>query len=318
MTPQASATGVLKTDRDSLRRQAVILAAAELLPAEWQDLSSLLQELRGSGPEAIVGASDVPQLSKYSADLLAYLQAGLNSARVEHWQERLARFFLENPGVSFASAVDGDYPANLKASYNRPPYLFYLGSLVPKDAISLAIVGSRAASRDVLEQTRGLAYSASAAGICIVSGLARGVDEAAHLGALDAGGRTIGVVGSAMDRVLGLSDSTSLASRVTASGAILSPFPPASPSTKSSLPLRNAVISGLSRASLVMAATERSGTRSEVDHALRQDRRVLFWKPTMGQEDWAHALSQSSRLVDWVDSPQEIEAAVMEGLVAPQ
>jgi DNA processing protein len=184
-----------------------------------------------------------------------------------------------------ASIVDRLYPENLKAAYNRPPFVFIKGTLEGEDQQALAIVGSRQASSKAQSVAAELAASFVERGMTIVSGLAEGIDAAAHRGALGAAGRTIGVMGTGIDLVHP-SSHESLANEIAGQGCLMSQFRPGSPPTKSTFPIRNAVISGMTLGSLLVEAQDRSGTLSEAAHARRQGRPVFLWGPLLNGDEW--------------------------------
>ena len=200
-------------------------------------------------------------------------------------------------------ATSNEYPALLSKTSLAPAMLFVRGSLAGDDAI--AIVGSRAASDDAIDAAHTLAAALADTGTTIVSGLARGVDTAAHLGALGASGHTTAVVGTGID-VVYPPESHELLERIAQRGAVVSQFPPGLPPSKTSFPVRNAVIAGLSRASLVVEAEELSGTRIEMDYTLEFARPVLLWAPVLGSYDWARTLASANDHVHMVCSVSEI------------
>ena len=283
------------------RNDAVLLATTELLPGEWRDLSDLLLE------QAEQLLSPEPRLGRGSArkdELGDFLAQNLDPSRVAVWENRLATLADQRPGVQLIAVTDPSYPSNLLSAYDRPPFLFVEGVIEARDERAVAIVGSRSASREALAASTAIADAAVKTGITVVSGLARGVDAAAHRAALEAGGRTIAVLGTGIDRVYPV-EHASLAMEIAMHGAVVSQFRPGSPPVKSTFPMRNAVISGLSAVSVLVEATERSGTRSEADHALRQGRVVLLWEPILGGEPWAQRFATTPG-VSWFSNPEDI------------
>jgi DNA protecting protein DprA len=128
--------------------------------------------------------------------------------------------------TSLVSVLDDEYPRNLRRIYNRPPFLFVRGALDNTDERSVAVVGTRRASPDGLSQAAHLAGELARRGVTVVSGLARGIDTAAHTAALDAGGRTLAVMGTGIDRVYP-AENAELAQRIPEQGALVSQFWPA-------------------------------------------------------------------------------------------
>jgi DNA processing protein len=153
---------------------------------------------------------------------------------------------------------DADYPAPL-AVLTPAPRLWTRGTLVADDALAIAIVGARRASAYGVEVAERLAGDLAARGVTIVSGFARGVDTAAHRGALAAGGRTIAVLGAGID-VLYPPENAALAREIVASGALLSQFPPGTPPLPHNFPTRNRTLAALVLGVVVVEAAERSGS----------------------------------------------------------
>ena len=152
---------------------------------------------------------------------------------------------------------DPSYPA-LLAAVPSPPPLYVRGALTPRDALAIAIVGARQASAYGLEVAESLAADLAARGVTIVSGLARGIDTAAHRGALAAGGRTIAVLGCGIARVYP-PDNRALAEEIVEHGAVVSQFPPDAEPLHYHFPARNRTLAGLALGVVVVEAAERSG-----------------------------------------------------------
>lgn len=224
---------------------------------------------------------------------------------INGWVAKLQSLMSQNPDLEILLSDSALYPRNLRQVENRPALVFVAGHLQARDERAVAIVGSRRADTAALDAAGSLAHDLALGGITIVSGLAQGVDSAAHKGAISSGGRTLAVMGTGIDRVFP-SENVDLSESIRTHGALLSQFPPGHGPTKTTFPARNAVIAGLSRVSLVVAATERSGTRIEINQSLVQGRPVLLWGPLLGSQHWAKALAGDS-LVRFVDSASEIE-----------
>jgi len=159
--------------------------------------------------------------------------------------------------VTHLVPADPDYPA-LLAAIPSPPALDVRGAFAPDDALAIAIVGTRQASAYGLEVAESLAAELAARGVTIVSGLARGIDTAAHRGALAAGGRTIAVLGSGIARVYP-AENGPLAEQIVARGAVVSQFPPMAEPRPFHFPARNRTLAGLALGVVVVEAAERSG-----------------------------------------------------------
>jgi DNA processing protein len=178
-------------------------------------------------------------------------------------------------GVSLVGRDEPAYPSDLRQIFDPPPVLYVRGRLqAPEGAVSVAIVGSRAATASGRALARGMGRDLAAAGITIVSGLARGIDTAAHRGALDAGGRTVAVLGSGLDRLYP-PENEALAAAIAERGALVSEFPLGTTPYPANFPRRNRVIAGWSRAVVVVEAAERSGALVTARAALEEGREVL-------------------------------------------
>ena len=172
------------------------------------------------------------------------------------------------------SPADAGYPSRLAEVPDAPATLHVRGALVDADALAVAIVGSRRATPYGLEVAETLAADLAARGVTIVSGLARGIDAAAHRGALRVGGRTLAVLGSGID-VIYPPENRRLAAEIAERGALLSQFAPGTPPLPQNFPTRNQVIAALSLAVVVVEAAEKSGSLITARLAAELGREVL-------------------------------------------
>lgn len=195
-------------------------------------------------------------------------------------------------GVSVSTPVDMSYPSLLAEIPAPPPVVYYRGELLETDRTAVAIVGTRRMTAYGREMTARIAGDLARAGVTIVSGLARGVDGVAHQAALDAGGRTLAVLGSGVDRIYP-PEHRNLAQRITEQGAVLSDYLPDTPPDGVNFPPRNRIISGLSLGVVVIEAPDRSGALITVDFAADQGRDI-FALP--GQANAANS-SGTNRLI---------------------
>jgi DNA processing protein len=180
----------------------------------------------------------------------------------------------ETLGVTILTAEDPAFPTWLEQIPDPPIVLWMKGSVELLERPGVAILGSREASSAGLASAMHLAREVSRSGLLVTSGLARGIDGAAHRGALDAGGPTIAVLGNGPDLVYP-AEHRALSAAILEHGALVSEFPPGTRSFPSHFPLRNRIISGLSRAVVVVEASERSGSLITARAALEQGRDVL-------------------------------------------
>ena len=178
-------------------------------------------------------------------------------------------------GIRVVPLGDAEYPSWLRRIHEPPSRLWVRGQLLAEEGErSVAIVGSRAATPLGLAFARGLARDLAGAGLTVVSGLARGIDTAAHLGALDAGGRTLAVLGSGIDAVYPR-ENLGLAAAIARAGALVSEFPPGTLPLPFHFPRRNATIAGCSRLVVVVEAGLKSGALITARLALDEGRDVM-------------------------------------------
>lgn len=193
-------------------------------------------------------------------------------------------------GISIVTVLDDEYPANLRTIHNRPPFIFVSGSLTPDDERSVAVVGTRRASDAGVRRARDVAGGLVAAGYTVVSGLADGIDTAAHLAALEHGGRTVAVIGTGLRRAYPAKNAP-LQQQIADEAAVVSQFWPGAPPTKTSFPMRNIVMSGLARATVVVEASQTSGARMQARFALEHGR-PLFLVESLLEHEWARQYAE--------------------------
>lgn len=191
------------------------------------------------------------------------------------------------------------YPKLLREIHSPPEMIHVKGTLLEEDAAAVAIVGTRAASAYGLEQARRLGQELARCGITVVSGLAEGIDAAAHEGALEAGGRTIAVVGHGLSTIYPRHHEK-LADRIVQFGCLLSQFPEGMPPLAKNFPQRNRIISGLSLGVVAVEAPLKSGALITARHAMEQNREVFAVPgPVSDRTRGTHALlKDGAKLVE--------------------
>lgn len=282
------------------RTTAITLAALELLPAEPSDLAEILDTPEQRAALLELSPDDA------STDLTAWLCAEIDHGRVELWEKRLHRLAEDTP-VSPVLTGEPGYPSLLASCWDRPPLLFQRGRLRPERR-AVAVAGSRVTSEDVLKAAHDIARHLAEHRLTVVSGLAAGVDSAAHEGALAAAGHTVAVLGTGICRVFPASNAA-LAEHIAATGALLSQFQPAAPRTPTTFLRRNSVMAGLAHASLVMDGQERSGSRHQAEQAMRYGRLVLLWAPALEAQPWARQAVDAGA-AQFVSSAGQVLAAL--------
>ena len=200
--------------------------------------NTTLQQVQGIGPDSAKVISDWENLTNPSSELT----------------------LAKERNIQILTQQDEDYPAALRDSYDAPVILYVWGQLEERDLHSIGIVGSRKLTHYGREAARKFAFQLAGAGLTVISGLARGIDTAAHEGALAAKGRTIGVLGSGLMQVYP-PENLALAEKIAdGNGAIISEFPLQTPPDRQTFPQRNRIVAHWSRALLVVECPSRSGS----------------------------------------------------------
>ena len=231
------------------------------------------------------------------AELAAVPRLGAEQARaiaslsLEQIEKRMARY--EAADIRLITWEEADYPANLLLINDAPPLLTVRGDLLPSDNRAVAIVGTRQPHPESADLARQLAADLAQRGWTVVSGLALGIDAAAHQGALKGGGRTLAVLGSGVDTVYP-ERHTELAASISESGAVLAEVMPETRVSRQTLLARNRLTSGLSRAVIVVQSNTDSGSAHTARRAMEQGRQVLA---ITGGED-GHLLATGAAPLD--------------------
>jgi DNA processing protein len=242
------------------------------------------------------------QLSLLPADNDADAAAEIAEQEIAAWEQQ---------GMRFLTVLDADYPAQLLTVHQRPPFLMTRGAPSAADARGVAVVGTRKATDRGFRQARQLATELADAGVPVISGLAAGIDTAALGAALSAGGRAVAVIGTGLRRSYP-KENAGLQQRIGEAGLVLSQFLPDASPTKTTFPMRNAVMSGYSAATVVVEAPNRSGARMQARLALEHGRQV-FLLETLLANDWARDYAQRPNTVvvrDVSDVIQHLQPAL--------
>lgn len=254
---------------------------------EAQRLDGLARLLSGqateTGPEAQENILHLRQA-------LAAHKAGMEEAakRVE---------LAEQHGARLSTVLDDDYPQNLREIPNLPPFLFYKGRLEPADSYAVAVIGTRNASREGLIRAGRMATLLVERGVTVLSGLALGIDTVAHTATLEAGGRTVAVMGTGVCHTYP-AENEALAERIVASGGLLvSQFWPGQFPAKYTFPRRNVVMSGMGQGSVVIEASATSGAKMQARLALEHHRKVFLLRSLVEEYEWARNYSSRTGAV---------------------
>ena len=260
----------MATRTESAKEPAALLA---LLKSPRRDLKRYASLVGEAGSARVILQAEQGLLADELIDAAA--------KEIAHW---------ERSGIQLISVLDEAYPDNLRGVHDRPPLLFVAGNLLAGDARAAAVIGSRDASDAGAESARQIATFLTRSSFTVVSGLARGIDTAAHTAALDSGGRTIAVIGNGIAHSYP-PENAWLQQRISAEGAVISQFlPPVAPAP-GHFPMRNAVMSGMAVATVIVEAGIRSGARTQARLALAHGRPVLLMKTVLSQ-DWAQQLAR--------------------------
>jgi DNA protecting protein DprA len=198
------------------------------------------------------------------------------------------RAWEESPDFTLVTVLDEAYPLALREIHQMPPILFVKGE--PRsDEIGMSVVGTRKPTRRGSSVAANIAKGLVDRGISVISGLALGIDGAAHQATLEAGGRPVGVIGTGINNVYPASH-RELHDRVAAAGALISQFFPDAPGSPKTFPMRNVTMSGLGRASVIVEAGEHSGTRIQARVAVEHGRPVILTDFVVNSTKWGKAL----------------------------
>ncbi len=272
---------------------------AELVEERGSAAAVLATELAGSNaPARQTSLLDPPPPA--GDDLLARARADL-----DRWSA---------DGMQLVTVLEAGYPPNLRAVHDRPPMVFVAGALTPADARAIAVVGARKATGAGIERARAIAEHLVDSDYTVASGLAAGIDTAAHTAALARGGRTVAVIGTGLARSYP-PQNASLQRRIASECAVISQFWPDAPPSRRSFPMRNAVMSGLTLATVVVEASDTSGARMQARLACAQGRPVFLLASLVERQAWAREYAARAG-THVVRSPTEI-TTVVDRLISP-
>jgi DNA processing protein len=229
-------------------------------------------------------------------------------AELEGWQRE---------GMRILTVLDEAYPTNLRSVHNRPPFVFIRGELRPEDDRSIAVVGTRSASGEGLQQAKAVAGGLAESAFTVVSGLAEGVDSAAHRAALERSRRTVAVIGTGLRRAYPAKNAA-LQDQIASEGAVLSQFWPDAPPTKTSFPMRNIVMSGVALGTVVIEASHTSGAKMQARFALEHGRPVFLlesllrheWAREYADRPGAHVVGRADDVIELVERLTSLDTLV--------
>jgi DNA processing protein len=256
----------------SVSDQSIILdhLRLNLIPGIGPRMHHALLDYFGSPASVLsAGQDSLQQVSGVGRKLAQSILDHRDSERANRELER-----CEKLGVRLITRECHDYPPLLNEIHNAPPVFYCRGELLERDQLSIAIVGSRRCTLYGRQQAQKLASGLARAGMTIVSGLARGIDGAAHEGAIQAKGRTVAVMGTGVLKIYP-PEHDELAKQVISHGALVSEFPLDQRPSPGLFPQRNRIIAGLSHGVIIVEATQKSGALHTARHAMEQGREVF-------------------------------------------
>lgn len=273
---------------DSRDEAVYLLALVRAYGRKWHRIAALV-EVAGTARGIVEGEVQPPN------EFAREVQESVKSRHVEE-AAREVHSWSQRPDMKAWTVLDNDYPSSLHTIFNRPPFLFCRGNWDDRvDSLGLAVVGTRKPTGVGLSQARRMAGELAKRDVTVISGLALGIDGAAHEAALDRGGRTIAVLGSGLDEVYP-QEHIGLADRIVAEGgALLSQFLPGQPPSRTTFPMRNAVMSGLGRGTIVIEADERSGAKMQARLALEHGRTLFLLESLVERNAWARDYVERGR-----------------------
>jgi DNA processing protein len=222
-------------------------------------------------PRAVMTCApdDLLKAKGVGSDLASKIVAQRSEVDADAEEEKAAKL-----GARIITVLDDEYPESLKHIHDPPLALYILGGLEKKDRHAIGVVGSRRCTHYGINVADRLSYQMAQVGFVVVSGLARGIDTAAHRGCLKGGGRTLAVLGSGLDKLYP-PESEELAEAIAGQGAVISEYPIGREPDRTTFPYRNRVVSGLCMGLLVVEAGAKSGALHTADSALEQGRSVF-------------------------------------------
>jgi len=268
---------------EPMREQAAVLALVRASPGEWYQTADVISEagsaVRLLGGEPVIMPAERRQ---YARELVSRV----SPADVSQAQTLIER--VTSQGVRLITVLDEDYPENLKLIFNRPPFIWVRGELEPRNLRAIAVVGTRQATEEGRAAAARLARGLAQARVIVLSGLARGIDTAAQAATIEAGGRTVAVMGTGILAPVYPAENGELAERIVGTGgAIVSQFWPQAPPRKANFPRRNVVMSGMSAGTVVVEAAATSGAKMQARLALEHGKRLFLPQPLVASQDWA-------------------------------
>jgi DNA processing protein len=281
-----------------------LLALCRIPGVKWELIAR--EAARPGGLERLL-SGDVGE--RGGADARKALREGLGAIGAH--RETVAKMIeqVEAAGDHLTTVLDDDYPLNLRMIFNSPPFLFYRGELLAEpDALSVAVVGTRNATDEGLRRAEKMARLLATNGVTVLSGLAKGIDTAAHQATLRAGGRTVAVMGTGIRRIYPKENEGLAREIVEKGGALVSQFWPDSPPATYSFPRRNVTMSGMGQGTVVIEASSTSGAKMQARLAVQHGKKVFLIAQLVTDQTWAKKYVERGDAIDVRDIRDVISA----------
>jgi DNA processing protein len=288
-----------------------LLALCAVDGANWNVIARAAAQ-RG-GLEALVAGEPLEHSKQATSTASLVVMA---REQLEQHRERARREIddaYSKVDARLVTVLDDEYPANLRLIVNLPPFLFVRGELQRDDARSVAVVGTRDASEAGLQRARQMSRALVAEGVTVLSGLAHGIDTAAHSEALERGGRTVAVIGTGILRTYP-PENKALAEEIARQGALVSQFWPSASPARYTFPRRNVVMSGMGQGTVVIEASVTSGAKLQARYAAQHGKLVFLVDSLVTDQAWARKMLDTNRRALRISEPRE----VLERLRAPE
>lgn len=279
--------------------QARLLALCRVKGVNWYLVAREAQ--RPDGLDRLWEGQPTEESAEAAAAAKAIVDAGSYLERsVEEIDALVER--ADAVGARLVTVLDPTYPTNLRLVFNLPPFLFVRGRLEPDDVLSVAVVGTRKPSKEGVLRAARMSRLLALRKVTVISGLARGIDTAAHEAALSVGARTVAVIGTGICRYYP-AENRELTDRIAESGAVVSQFWPDAPPATYTFPRRNATMSGIAQGTVVIEASSTSGAKMQARLALEHGKRVFLLRSLVEEHEWArkYAGRRGAVVVDAVD-----------------
>ena len=252
---------------------------------------------------------DIRENSKVADISRDILRLGIHQRDELYRRVDLELTAADKVGARLVTVLDDAYPINLRLIPNLPPFLFIRGVIQPDDTCSIAVVGTRNASQDGLYKAERMSRLLTKHGITVISGLARGIDTAAHRSAIKSGGRTIAVLGTGITKCYP-PENHNLVEEIVAHGAVVSQFWPTRTPGRDTFPRRNVVTSGLSQGTVVIEASSTSGAKMQARLAIEHGKTVFLVRSLVTSQEWAQTYVEKYGAIE-VSSVDDVASKIV-------